>query len=1271
MVFATLVASALLLTVARFWLLPQVNNYKPEIEARLSSIIHESLLIGKVSAGMSGVNPQLVLNDCVLAHSGGSPAVLEVRRVALTLDAAASLLAQSIRFRRIEIDDIQLTVHRHADGSIGLLGFSEKSESPAWLSMIGYLQLRNAALSWLDDRSETPTRQVLGMADAEFRSPDSEHYQLALRIDPSVEIGHSLNFAAQLHGDLFAPAALRGRFYLEGAGIKPYLLRDVELSGIKIQSGEADFKIWGDFNQGKPEQLTGKIALRHPAINYRAHAIQLGRLSAFINWRQGERQSELLVKKLSFATAEKLDAKNDLAMRIGWDAAGSMVELSAAIKALQVDEINALANTFPDVDNNTVSVLSALSPVGEIHALRLFYDAPRDAWAICGNFSGIGFNSQGKVPGIKGLNGSLCGTGQEGTVNLAMREGEIFGEQLWAKPLTIKSLNAHIDWRHDRQGVMLTGQNFSVQYKDTDVNLDFDFIAPSDSKQLPVLDLTGRASDFPAESIVEILPLFAMDKNAAQWLSGAFVSGRMSDVGFLFRGALAQFPFEGNEGIFEMTAHASRLQLHYDPSWPDLFDVEGRLLLKNSGYYAEIEQGRVDRFPLTSLRVNAPDYLHHPWVYIDGGFGGDLSGILSVLEHTPEKPLVDRLNWFGQSAGKVGFDLKMRLPLDEGIGDGEVEGTLTLDKVSMDLQQAGQSWGKLSQLNGVIRFSDSDIAAFGIKGRMFGGPLSIALDHDAGRVVLTAQGHLQAAELSKYYPHDVWKYISGEGAYSVNLSFPSSVDAPKSDNDIKLKVLSDLVGIEARLPYPFGKSKAAEQSASIEWDMFADKQSVMQVYYGKSVKARFHLSDRNRGFDLMLGQDSLPAVLPQPARRVYIDLPRFDVTPWQSFLSAKPVAGADRADYLPDSVYIKLGALSWQGKDYGALQLNADRKGNDWSGWFDARYGKGRFEYTHDGMGPGILDLNLDKILLDTGPGGSDEAVDPSSLPTLRVRSRSVDWQGHELGELQLEAEHWMHGLNISRVKLVSPYSSLQMQGSWMMQGSGNETRVVGSLSSDNLGDMLEHLGYAKDVRDTPAKSTFSFVWEGGPHQFSLAKLTGDMGFSLGRGGLLNVDPGLGRAALLLNLDTLRRLLILDFNNLFGQGLAYDSIRGKYHFGNGRAEASKMLIDAVVAEIAISGSIDLVKHQLDQRVDVMPHALAVLPFVGALVPGMVVGTAVNLAEALAGRDEANLTSNHYVIKGNWDNPQVYRVQGNLPLDMLGRAWTNLKEISGFGQQEEK
>jgi uncharacterized protein (TIGR02099 family) len=1271
MVFAVLLAGALLLTTVRIWLLPQVNTYKPEIESQLSSIIQETVLVGDVSAALHGLDLRLTLKDCASTREDGVPSAFNMRRVALTIDIMASLFAQRPIFRGVEIEGVRLIVHTRADGTIGLLGISAKSESPDWLSTVKNLRLRDVTLGWQNDLAEIPQYQALGRADVEFHKLGNLQHRLALKIDPDESLGDSLYFATQVKGELFTPASWQGRFYLEGVGIKPDLWRNAKMP-FKLQSGMADFRLWGDFAQNKLQKLAGQLTLQHPELNYAADKVLLGRLSAIFNWNQREDSAELIFKRLAFSPPDKPYANNHLRMRIAFDSSGNVVQAGSAIESLQLDELTGLAKSMSaSVDKHTLSVLTALSPVGRIHGVRLFYDTPHNAWAVCGDFNGIGFNSLGKIPGVSSLNGQICGSNERGTINLAMREGRVFGDALWSKPLPIKEFGAQIDWKQDQNGLILTGRDVMLKHRDSNIQLGFDFISPSDPTQLPVLDLVGHGNDFRAEHAAEVLPLFAMDKNAAQWLHDAFVSGRFSDLRFLFRGAIAQFPFDGEEGIFETTLTGSDLQVHYDPHWPDLHNVQGRLTLRNVGYLAEIEKGTVEGFPLTSVRITAPEYVHHPWVYVEGGFGGELSNILAALKDTPEKPLVDRLNWFGHPAGRADFDLKLRLPLDIGIGDGEVDGLLSLKNVRMDIDLDGASRGRLSHLNGDIHFSGNDITAQAIKGQFFGGPLSIGLEHDAGRVMLKAQGRLQATELSRYFPHALWSQVDGETPYALDVSFPAAMDAPGGADDIQLKVTSDLVGMESRLPAPFAKNRISAQPLAIEWDKLTDKRSLMKISCGEDKKARFYFTDKLHGFDVALGAAPLPALSEHPLRRFYADFPAFDMTPWKEFLGGNAFAGSDSPDNLPDIIHISLGQLLWQGKNQGSLQINADRKGSYWSGWLDTAYGTGHFEYAHDSLGSGTVNLDLDRIVL---PGGSDNGskpMDPSRLPSIKVQSRTVDWQGHDLGALTLDAEHWMHGLNISRFKLVSPYSSIQLQGSWMTKDQGSETRLSGSLSADSLGSMIENLGFAREVRDTPAKSTFSLAWTGGPHQFSPATLMGDMSFSLGRGSLLNVDPGLGRAAIFLNLDTLRRLLLFDFKDLFGQGLTYDSIRGKYHFENGQAVTRKMLIDAVVAEIVISGSIGLVAHDIDQRVDVMPHALAALPFAGALVPGVVVGTAVNMAELLAGREEANLTSNHYEIKGNWDNPKVYQAQGSLPLDMLGRAWTDLKNVSGFGKQEEK
>ena len=228
-----------------------------------------------------------------------------------------------------------------------------------------------------------------------------------------------------------------------------------------------------------------------------------------------------------------------------------------------------------------------------------------------------------------------------------------------------------------------------------------------------------------------------------------------------------------------------------------------------------------------------------------------------------------------------------------------------------------------------------------------------------------------------------------------------------------------------------------------------------------------------------------------------------------------------------------------------------------------------------------------------------------------------------------------------------------------MRQDGRDETKLQGKLKVNDLGHFLALLGYGKEVQSTPAESAFTLTWAGSPQQFSSAGAAGEVRLKLGRGSVLQVDPGLGRALGMLNLQTLRRLLVLDFHDLFGKGLAYDGMEGVFQLGGGQARTKGFVIDAVAADILILGRVGLANHDFDQTISVMPHTAASIPLAGAVI---------DLANRLVGGEDTHIASTNYSVTGTWDNPQIKRIQGNIPLEMINRAWSGIKDLSEVENQ---
>ena len=154
--------------------------------------------------------------------------------------------------------------------------------------------------------------------------------------------------------------------------------------------------------------------------------------------------------------------------------------------------------------------------------------------------------------------------------------------------------------------------------------------------------------------------------------------------------------------------------------------------------------------------------------------------------------------------------------------------------------------------------------------------------------------------------------------------------------------------------------------------------------------------------------------------------------------------------------------------------------------------------------------------------------------------------------------------------------------------------------------------------------------------------------FDIGKGELEEVKPGAaGRVFGLLSFAAIPRRLALDFNDLFGKGFDFTSIKGSFDIANGTATTQDFTLNSEAAKIEISGPVDLVNQRYDQVVKVIPNVSSTLPLAGAVAGGPVglgVGTAILLVDKLAGRlfdkQIVNLISYSYKLKGSWLNPEL-------------------------------
>jgi uncharacterized protein YhdP len=120
--FVSLIATAVGLSLIRFWLLPRAAQWREELQAGLSEMVGETVHISSLAAGMNGFHPLITLRGFKIDNATGAGPALEFERLGVGLDSTASLLAKKPVIDRIDLDGGRLRLIRQADGSISVAG---------------------------------------------------------------------------------------------------------------------------------------------------------------------------------------------------------------------------------------------------------------------------------------------------------------------------------------------------------------------------------------------------------------------------------------------------------------------------------------------------------------------------------------------------------------------------------------------------------------------------------------------------------------------------------------------------------------------------------------------------------------------------------------------------------------------------------------------------------------------------------------------------------------------------------------------------------------------------------------------------------------------------------------------------------------------------------------------------------------------------------------------------------------------------------------------
>lgn len=1271
-----LLAGAALLGAVRM-AAPFADQLRAPVEALLTEHLGLDVEVGALGLRLVGWVPRLRLSDARLFDPGSGRTQLSLKELRLDLDPGASLRAWAPKVASVTLVGAHLVVRRDADGRIRLAGLEGLTSGAGGVITFflgnGRFFLTESDLYLVDDRQAAPVLHLSGVA-MRFDNAGLRHRIGAegrLFGDPATRV----RFAADLYGPAEDLSLWQGPLYLhwQGKDLGPVL--DGRLPpGLHLGSGLADIEAWGGLKGGVLAdalarfELRGLVAWREDPAGSAA-PVHLQRLTGLIQWdRLGDGwrvdAAELQVTRQG-ATTPATDASLHISRDAAgdWSATGTLGRLDLGLTR---DLLTLLPRRPPAIAGLQAARLNGVAYGLEARLDGHDKEAEGDSWSLSGRVDGVGFDSVGKIPGIRGLAGRFVARPDGGRFALDASDLSLALPELLRGPIAIDRASGEVRWERGANGALrIQAPELQVSNADVHTRSRLKLRLPGDAGGEPFVDLQTELSDVEAEVVSRYLPVGLLRPNLVDWLDRALVAGTVPVGTLTFRGSPADFPFREGEGRFRVAFSVVDGVLDYRRGWPRIEAIAAEVRFDGPSLAIEARSARFLDSELQGVSARIPDLTAAETraIAISGRAQGPFADGLRVLRGTPLATRFGRLAAGFEASGCSLLDLGLVIPLHRGGSDARVEldGLLTWpEAAALGLPQWGISVGELA---GELRFTQQGLSAEGIKARLWDEPIEIRINSEevdgqpGARTRVQVAGRHDVATLARQLPSPLWGLARGRSDWSLAIDVHAG-DLGGERLPLDLALRTELRGIAVDLPAPLGKTAAAARPLRVNTRLDAADGLDLRGSYGDLGFALGlqHPAEGGLGLagvSLNLGGAARGGV-PSDGLEITGRLDQLDLNAWLNWRDRSTLANGSAESRMPPlrSVDLRVGRLALSDFDVRDLGLRLGREPGGWRAQLEGRELTGTARVPErvrqEPIEVRLTRLDLKGVLGEPGAGGAARErkgsnPDPRRSPTLDLRIERLLWGEELIGSLALSSDPRPDGITLTGLSLDGPLLTVRGRGAWVAEGAGPRSELKVTTEAADMGAFLRLIEFKSQLDEAPASATFELGWPGGPADFSLANLQGRATAEVGEGSLLDVEPGVGRVLGILNLAALQRRLSLDFRDLFDRGYAFEQISGAMVAEGGKARIERLTIEGPSASISVEGETDLLAHRFDQVVTVTPRLGSSLAVASAVAAGPLVGAAVYLADKVSGGVVDRIGRYQYEISGPWEDPEIRRL----------------------------
>ncbi|WP_288821462.1 AsmA2 domain-containing protein YhdP [uncultured Leclercia sp.] len=1244
---ATLIVIVALLVSGLRLVLPHLDSWRPQVLAKLGSATGMPIEASKLNASWQNFGPTLDVHDINAGLKDGG--YLKISRVTLALDVWQSLLHLRWQFRDLTFYQLKFVTNTPLSNDKQSGGFEANRISDLFLRQFDHFDLRDSEVSFITlsgQRAELAIPQLTWLngkdrhraeGQVSLSSLNGQHGIVQVRMDLRDDDSGLLN-----NGKVWMQA--------DDVDVKPWLGEWLQKD---MQLQTARFSIEGWMTLSKGEIAGGDIWLKQGGASWpgedRQHRLMVDNLTAHIT-RAGEGW-QFAIPDTRITLDDKPWPRGALALawipeqEVGGKNSKRSDELRIRASNLELEGLEGLRSMASKLSPALGEVWQATQPVGAINSLAL--DIPLQAtektrFDIA--WTDLAWKQWKLLPGAEHFSGTLEGSVEDGRLTGQMNNAVMPYETVFRAPLEIEKGTATLNWLKNEKGFQLDGRQIDVKAKAVHARGDFRYMQPQGEE--PWLGILAGISTDDGAQAWRYFPENLMGKDLVDYLSGAIQGGQADNATLVYGGNPHLFPYKHNEGQFQVLVPLHNATFAFQPDWPALKNLDIELNFINDGLWMKSDSVALGGVTASNLKAVIPDYSKEK-LLIDADINGPGKAVGPYFAETPLKDSLATTLDELQLDGDVNARLHLDIPLD-----GEMttaEGDVHLHDNDLFIKPLNST---INNLSGQFSFVNGNLKSEPLTASWFKQPVTIDFSTTEGekayQVAVNLDANWQPARMD-VLPKPVSEAVSGslpwQGKVAIDLPYRGSAK-------YKVDITSDLKNVSSHLPSPLNKSAGEALPVKINVDG-----NLNSFTLTGNAGANNHFNSRwllNRKLTLdraIWTSDSrtLPPLPDQPG--VELNLPAMDGAEWLGLLQKGVGKNVDDAAQFPEQITVRTPSLALGGQQWNNLsivsrptatgstveahgrEINATLTMRDAAPWLaDIRY-----LYFNPASPTGSNDTNAI-------PFAANKRIDFTGLPDLQLRCAECWLWGQKYGRIDGDFAIKGNTLSLTDGLLDTGFGRLTVNGEWVNSASEQRTSLKGQVKGNKLDAAAGFFGVTTPVRDSNFDVDYDLHWRNPPWQPDEASLNGIIKARLGKGHIADVSTGhAGQILRLLSFDALLRKLRFDFSDTFNEGFYYDAIRSTAWIKDGVLHTDDTLVDGLEADIAMKGSVNLVRRELDMEAVVAPEISATVGVAAAFAVNPIVGAAVFAASRVLGPLWNKVSILRYRITGPVDKPQINEV----------------------------